>query len=705
MRRAIFGPAVCTVVALAVLPLSGQPSDASTNHALAGYTCQDHWRNPSGGSWLSGSNWSSGAPPTPRQSACITVGAGASVVLDGTGTARALTIAVPSLAAQLVLFDGTLIVGSLANQGTIITGAGGGTLKAAAGGEVVNDGSVLVPVGTLNVACDLDNGPGGTIAIGGALWLQGPVRLANHGAISLAPNSSFNTLAGLGQGIDNDGGTIANAGTFNVARDDTFVEGAGTTAGNPIKIIGGTVDLKGSGESSFLDNGLIAGNISADQKVDFWSGGGSVDRATGSFTNSGLIGGPASGTLIMPPGSTLTNKGRINEAYWSLYGNLVNLPSGVMYVPGQFEMLRQGSTFTNAGQLYLPAAGALYLNGSPKANAPSDETFVNSGTMYVGVGAGGASWGGFGLHSSILSYSENKTTFGGTVVPLPWGEPKPWQPGNAAKIVYGITAVRSQSYMLACPALVADGWSLQGCGPTLARPGWAVLTDNQATTRVPTEVSVTGSGQAQGNVWTTAYGQPVKLTANVSAQTGRPPTGTVTFLDQVEPVAEDTFVPAVLGTAHLSARGSQATASIVTASLPPESYMLLAIYSGDAAHLPATTDGYSAYLAQQVKPQATTVSLSPLVARAKAGSLVTFTATVAPEVRGAAPPTGEVELINHSNGDVIAEAPVETTSAVSKAVINILPTDATTVIATYTGDYNYGGSSSAAVRVLGHAGP
>jgi large repetitive protein len=135
-------------------------------------------------------------------------------------------------------------------------------------------------------------------------------------------------------------------------------------------------------------------------------------------------------------------------------------------------------------------------------------------------------------------------------------------------------------------------------------------------------------------------------------------------------------------------------ASVVTTRLPPESYMLLAVYSGDSAHLPASTGSYSGYLSQQVHAQSTSVSLTSSPAGARPGAAVAFTAIVTPGVRGPVSPTGEVEFINHSDGDLIAEAPVTTSGATSKSVVKVLATGVTSVVATYTGDYDYAGSSS-----------
>ena len=66
------------------------PNAASAGTARP--ACADSWRNPAGGSWSSGPNWSTGRPPAAHQAACIAQQLRAPVVLNGTGTAGSLQV-------------------------------------------------------------------------------------------------------------------------------------------------------------------------------------------------------------------------------------------------------------------------------------------------------------------------------------------------------------------------------------------------------------------------------------------------------------------------------------------------------------------------------------------------------------------------------------------------------------------------------------
>ena len=83
------------------------PSAASAGTARA--ACADSWRNPAGGTWSSGPNWSTGRPPAAHQAACIARPLHAPVVLNGTWAAGSLQVGDGD---QLVLQGGKLTLGS-----------------------------------------------------------------------------------------------------------------------------------------------------------------------------------------------------------------------------------------------------------------------------------------------------------------------------------------------------------------------------------------------------------------------------------------------------------------------------------------------------------------------------------------------------------------------------------------------------------------
>src|SRR5271170_2114037 len=98
-------------VALALLSLGWPASVVSAASVPAGPPCAVSWKNAAGGDWSNGRNWSTGAPPTHQQTACITIGLSAPVVLSSAGTARSLTVGGQTGTTELELSGATLALG------------------------------------------------------------------------------------------------------------------------------------------------------------------------------------------------------------------------------------------------------------------------------------------------------------------------------------------------------------------------------------------------------------------------------------------------------------------------------------------------------------------------------------------------------------------------------------------------------------------
>ena len=162
-------------------------------------------------------------------------------------------------------------VGSLVNDGTIATQYAGATLTVPAGPRCTTPGpSTVVHGNTLNIAGHVDNEASGAIdAASGTFPWPGVVahqprdHLDHPQRQFLAPEVDT-----AGATFDNAGGTITNDGAFQVIN-GTFIEGAGTEAGSPVRLGGNAVlDLRGQGASSFeFDGGRIEGNIAQRQTV------------------------------------------------------------------------------------------------------------------------------------------------------------------------------------------------------------------------------------------------------------------------------------------------------------------------------------------------------------------------------------------------------------------------------------------------------
>lgn len=637
------------------------------------------------------------------------------LALTGTGHAAFNLVGSPTLsgaiAARQTLFLAANVTatGPLTNRGTVIVRSTS-TLALPSGATLTNAGSIVAASGSnLFARTNIDNRPAGRIAVvGGQFVLDGPVTLANHGTVTVCELSSRGTdmvgaassilSAGTSGQITNEAGTIANSGTVVAPRGGTFVEGAGTTSGNPIAI-NGALDLAGTGSSDFVtlgDSGSLAGDISAGQTV--WING-SPTHAAASFTNRGTLIG--NGILVLPSGGTLTNAGTlevghggIGSRWMDLAGNLINTARGVIGEEnGGINMDTDGTTFDNAGTLYMLFSSAYNFFGSGQGDAPRHVTFRTSGTIYLGVDSD-TGWGGFGLHSSFGGYPADTVDLGGTIVPVSFGEPGPGSPGGK-EITYGLTGLGTLSpgttkpyYTLLCSARVTEGWSLS-CGVR------ATLIEPRATTLIPTAVSLTGTGTALGPGWHSSYGQTVRLTATVAAQSGGAPTGQVAFYAARQSnVGSAAATRAdLLGTASLAPSGPGASA-VWTADLPPGQYDLLALYYGDARHLAASTM-YDA--TQFVLPQSTRITLTSSGLSAVFGRAVTFTATVTPGIRGPATPSGYATFFLGSNA--IGAVPVSTKNGVTQAQLttaDLLP-GANSITAAYSGDDHYAGITSSAL--------
>ena len=637
---------------------------------------------------------------------------------DGTGTfvlAGNSTISGDVAAGQTVVIDGGITAsGSFTNAGTVIGGSGTLTLTIANGGVLTNTGSIVVPPGNaLIVAGNVDNAATGTIALSGSgFQLSGAVTLTNDGTITVPPNSALSTgVAGNPGTIDNDFGSIDNGGTITANQGGTFVQGDGNTTGNFV-IIDGALDITGNGAASFdflNSNSTISGDIASAQIVHDQS----VITAGTSFTNNGTFIGDG-GTLVLPTGGTLTNNGTIEEGHggggsagFVIDGNLTSTATGVIGENyGGLKMGTAGTTFDNAGTMYLlyPSGFLLGNSNCGGSGQPScDITWNNTGTIYWGMGS--ATWGGFGGVSSFGGSTGDVVNLGGTIIPVPEGEPTmPTTPPPNPTITYDINGLGTgnpPTYTLSCPAAVTSHWSI-GCAGTATLYEYDYGTN---TTLVPTMVSLTSTGAVNQFGWVSAYGQPVTMTATVSAQDASTPTGTVAFYAAAElnQANSNEQRPDLLATAALSTAGGVTTAALTT-SLPPGVYNLLALYMGDSTHLAASTQYGDQPTsqpesggAQTVLQQTTTLTLGSSGSPTGFASPVTFTATVSPGLRGPSDPRGFVTF--DRNGNPFGTAPVTTSNGVTTAQLTTsdLPPGSDPITAVYSGDYNYSGSSTPTV--------
>jgi hypothetical protein len=200
----------------------------------------------------------------------------------------------------------------------------------------------------------------------------------------------------------------------------------------------------------------------------------------------------------------------------------------------------------------------------------------------------------------------------------------------------------------------------------------------------PTAVALSSSASPS------TYGDPkLAFTATVSAASGAPASGTVTFYDDTG----TTFgAGTMLGTVGVDAKG-KAVLTLNPNTLPAGARTIEAHYSGDGATFaPGNT---AKALTQTVNKAGTTTALASDHGRAASGTnpaygtSVTFTATVSVTSPGAGAPTGTVSF--YVDGSKTAAATVTLSGGQAQWSTTALGVSATghTVKAVYSGDSNF----------------
>ncbi len=174
---------------------------------------------------------------------------------------------------------------------------------------------------------------------------------------------------------------------------------------------------------------------------------------------------------------------------------------------------------------------------------------------------------------------------------------------------------------------------------------------------------------------TSTYGQPVTFTATVTPSAA---TGTVEFFDG----------GSSLGTAALNG----GSASLTTSTLAVGPHSITAAYNGDTSHTGST----SSSVTQTVNAVATATALTSSLDPSVFGQSVTFTATVNPS----SGPTGTVQFFDGTSSLGIVALSGGTASLTTAT----LAVGTHFITAIYSGDGNFGGSTSASLTQTVSAG-
>ena len=169
------------------------------------------------------------------------------------------------------------------------------------------------------------------------------------------------------------------------------------------------------------------------------------------------------------------------------------------------------------------------------------------------------------------------------------------------------------------------------------------------------------------------YGQTVTFSATVSSSAGTP-TGNVTFKDGAT----------ILGTGTLDSSGQ---ATFMTSSLPAGTHSITAVFDGSSNYLSSS----SGVLTQIVNQASTSTALASNANPSTYGQTVTFNATV---TSAGGTPTGTVTFRDGATvlATVAVDASGQATYMTSSLFLGAHP-----ITATYNGDDNFAGSTSAAL--------
>jgi len=209
--------------------------------------------------------------------------------------------------------------------------------------------------------------------------------------------------------------------------------------------------------------------------------------------------------------------------------------------------------------------------------------------------------------------------------------------------------------------------------------------DGSTSPSVRLTLSKTATNSAISSATTTnpsAY-SPWVLSANITASStnASQPTGTFTFLVDGSPEVQAVVTP-----------GSPSTATLTIAAPAAGSHTLSGTYNGDANFSASTAP--SVGVTSSATP--TTLAVTPSPASPAPGTPLQLTASLTPLYTGGVAPTGQVTFT--LDGTSQGSAPL---TAGSSAVLSITAPSAGahTLLATYLGDTNYGGSTSPAVAL------
>jgi len=322
-------------------------------------------------------------------------------------------------------------------------------------------------------------------------------------------------------------------------------------------------------------------------------------------------------------------------------------------------------------------AGPGYFNDVTTGN--NDQLGIHAGAypattaydMVTGLGTPiGVPLAGALCHNPLVTVTVTGTeTIGGSVS-------FSYTPGALPSGVTGVTGplIDCKSTVTATTAVGTYSNTISACqglalnGPNAANYEISYVDGGVTVNKAPSTTVVTSTLNPS------VFGQPVTYTATVTSQAPGGPTGTVHFFDGVTPLAS----------------GSLAGGTFSTTDPEPAvgTHHISAVYDGDASDF-----GSTGTMDQVVNKAPTTTTLTFTPPNPTVNQAVTFTAVVTPIPANVVLPTGTVAFYIDGSSTPAATVALSGGQAV---FITTFGGGAHTVVAVYSGDGNFLGSTSAA---------
>jgi Bacterial Ig-like domain (group 3) len=408
--------------------------------------------------------------------------------------------------------------------------------------------------------------------------------------------------------------------------------------------------------------------------------------------------GPRSafGIAIMPPGATTTTTTLSSSTNSSIFGQQVSFTATVS--PSVSSVLTPSGTVTFSDGATVLGSATL-VSGS----AVFSTTSLSGGTHTITASYGGDT--NFQASSSaaqsvVVSQSSTSLAFTSSASSSVFGQAvtltatasavAPGAGTPTGTVTFNATPGGGGASTTIGSTQLSNGQAVANSSPL--PPGSYVLvasysgdsdfTSVQSSSQLLTVNKANASVILASSANLSVFGQAITLTATVGAVApgSGTPTGTVVFTA----TSQGGGVTTTIGSVQLS----NGQAVVVSSSLPPGSYAVVANYSGDADF----NSPQAASLPLAITKANTSVVLTSSANPSVFGQTVTLTATVGAVAPSSGTPSGTVTFVDSATNSTVGTAAL--ISGVARLTTLSLPPGAHVLLAQYPGDLNFTGNNS-----------